>query len=276
MVPGTSASIMFFIILICATFTIVAPPGFGLVCTLITTAVFALSSFYLKDLTVFLGDLIMLTAVVPAAIAFNWFSNVYKHQSVLNEVKLEEERDKFRQASTIDELTGLRNRRDFMLAFERFLNNGRSTDAGRFVCLALLDIDYFKNYNDHYGHPAGDECLRQMGRALRDLRDSAGVYTARVGGEEFAVLWLEQKYDGAQNIVKEILRHIKKLNIPHEKSLVAEHITVSIGVYASPCDASSDIDSIYGMADKALYDAKAKGRNCGVIIADSRECHIIE
>jgi len=274
LVPGTSVSIMFYIILICAIFTIVAPPSLGLGFTLISSVLFASTSFYLKELEIFIGDITMLTAVVPAAITFNWFSNMYKFRAMLNEIRLEGERDKFRQASTVDELTGLRNRRDFNTTFHRFLNNRRGTDAGRFVCLALLDIDHFKEYNDHYGHLVGDECLQNMGKALKDLRDSADVYVARVGGEEFAILWFEQDTAGIQKIVQEVHLRIKELAIPHKKSSTASYVTVSMGVYAVNSDTQEDTDAIYSLADKALYEAKEKGRNCAVVYANIAKQHL--
>jgi len=169
---------------------------------------------------------------------------------------------KLNDESTIDELTQLKNRRDFMNTFQRFLTNHRQSD--NFLCIALLDIDCFKNYNDHYGHPQGDECLRLIGKALNNLR-SDGIYPARVGGEEFALLWHDKSSSDGEAMGLRVNQLIRDLNIPHEKSIVVPYITVSVGIHITECDASKDIKNLYNLADKALYAAKKNGRNCTVI-----------
>jgi diguanylate cyclase (GGDEF)-like protein len=177
--------------------------------------------------------------------------------------KLEDERNNYYDQSIVDELTQLKNRRDFMRTFQRFLSNYRQTD--NFLCIAIVDIDFFKNYNDHYGHPAGDECLRAIGRTLKSLNESAGIYSARVGGEEFALLWFEEEAANAGNVASRVIQMIRDLNIPHEKSAAAPCVTVSIGLHVTPCGASHEIHSLYDMADKALYAAKNGGRDRVVV-----------
>jgi diguanylate cyclase (GGDEF)-like protein len=181
----------------------------------------------------------------------------------LNESKLENERNSFYSLSTIDELTQLKNRRDFTQAFQRFLVNYRQSD--NFLCIAIMDIDFFKNYNDHYGHPKGDECLRSVGNILNNLQNSMGIYAARVGGEEFALLWFEKDSANADNIPALVRQKMCELNIPHEKSTVAPYVTVSIGVQIVKCGVSDYTHTLYDLADKALYAAKNKGRNCAVV-----------
>jgi diguanylate cyclase (GGDEF)-like protein len=128
-----------------------------------------------------------------------------------------------------------------------------------------MDIDFFKNYNDHYGHPKGDECLRSIGRVLNSLNDSMGVYAARVGGEEFAMIWYEKDAMLIDGTVSQIQQLINELNIPHEKSKVSSHITVSIGIHTIRCGTSNDVNSLYDNADRALYEAKRNGRNRAII-----------
>ncbi|MDR0474312.1 MAG: GGDEF domain-containing protein, partial [Treponema sp.] len=181
---------------------------------------------------------------------------------VYNAGKLEEERNNYYDQSTIDELTGLKNRRDFMQTFQRRLSSYRSTDD--WLCIAIMDIDFFKNYNDHYGHLKGDECLRSIGRALNSLRDK-GVYAARVGGEEFALIWYENDTMHIDETASLIRQKINELNIPHEKSKAASNITISVGIHTIRCGASNDGQSLYDNADKALYEAKRGGRNRTVI-----------
>jgi diguanylate cyclase (GGDEF)-like protein len=128
-----------------------------------------------------------------------------------------------------------------------------------------MDIDFFKNYNDHYGHSQGDECLRSIGKVLNSLSDSMGVYAARVGGEEFALIWHEKETMHIDDTVSRIQQMINELNIPHEKSKVSSHITVSIGIHTIRCGTSNDGHSLYENADKALYEAKRSGRNRAII-----------
>jgi diguanylate cyclase (GGDEF)-like protein len=137
--------------------------------------------------------------------------------------------------------------------------------ADNFLYIAIMDIDYFKNYNDYYGHPKGDECLRTIGKTLKDLQSSMGIYAARVGGEEFAMLWFAEDSTNAESVTVLVSRKMRELNIPHEKSTAAPYVTVSIGVHIVKCGSSNDTHALYDLADKALYAAKNKGRNCAVI-----------
>jgi diguanylate cyclase (GGDEF)-like protein len=175
---------------------------------------------------------------------------------------LEEERNKYEDQSITDELTQLKNRRDFNQTFRRFLSNYRASDD--WLCIALTDIDYFKLYNDHYGHQQGDECLRKIGKAI----NSSGVYAARVGGEEFAMLWFEKDPAHADKVIHQLIDTIKNLKIPHEKSKASDYVTMSIGVYIWRCGSYHDMQNLYDLADKALYTAKGSGRNCAIVSGD--------
>jgi diguanylate cyclase (GGDEF)-like protein len=133
------------------------------------------------------------------------------------------------------------------------------------LCIAILDIDFFKNYNDYYGHPKGDDCLRKIGKAFKDLQSKLNIYAARIGGEEFALIWFERETANVQNVASLISETVRQLNIPHEKPSAAPYVTVSIGIYVVRCGASNDVNNMYNLADKALYLAKKDGRNRAVI-----------
>jgi diguanylate cyclase (GGDEF)-like protein len=197
---------------------------------------------------------------------FSWHISKLQLGLEISTNMLEEERNKYHDQSIIDELTQLRNRRDFMNTFRRYLSNYRSSDD--WLCIAICDIDFFKNYNDHYGHPMGDECLRGIGRVMNKLKENMGVYTARVGGEEFALLWFEKDISNIDSVVANFTELIGNLKIPHEKSTVSEFITMSMGIYVERCGASSDTKALYDLADKALYTAKESGRNCTIVSGD--------
>jgi diguanylate cyclase (GGDEF)-like protein len=150
-----------------------------------------------------------------------------------------------------------------MQTFQRFVSHHRPSD--KYLCIAILDIDCFKNYNDHYGHPKGDECLSEVGRVLNDLQTNKGIYTARVGGEEFAMLWHIENLSDANDIGIYINQVIRDLNIPHEKSIVVPYVTASIGIHIIQLGIPHDIKDLYNLADKSLYNAKKNGRNCTVV-----------
>ena len=188
---------------------------------------------------------------------------IFGWQFIMNRITTLSNEKKLKHENTIDALTQLCNYRDFMNTFQRFITSHRQSD--HFLCIALIDIDFFKNYNDHYGHPQGDECLRAIGTVLNNLKKSDGIYAARIGGEEFALLWHNENPSDAVNLCSRINEIIWDLKIPHEKSIVAPYITVSIGMHVAQYGISHDIKSLYNLADKALYSAKDSGRNCTVV-----------
>ena len=188
-----------------------------------------------------------------------WYLNMHKMAATYSTIVMREERDKYADMSITDELTQLHNYRDFMHRLERYLTNYRTAD--KFMCLAVADIDYFKGYNDHYGHPQGDECLARIGEALgRPWEGKSGMYVARIGGEEFALLWFEEDAANAKKVVLEMERRIDALQIPHEKSDVSPYVSLSIGLDISKSGKHTTTHAAYSAADKALYAAKKGGR----------------
>jgi diguanylate cyclase (GGDEF)-like protein len=224
---------------------------------------FSISTIIVKSPENYYLDLINVFVTGCFSLYFCWHINKLRLGLELSTTLLEEERNKYFNQSTIDELTQLNNRRDFMQTFHRYLTNYRTSDD--WLCVSISDIDFFKNYNDHYGHPKGDECLRLVGSAFNKLKETMGVYVARVGGEEFAMLWFEKDASHVDAVVSGMTELIKELKIPHEKSKVSDFLTMSMGVYVERCGASHDGQTLYDLADKALYIAKGSGRNCSVI-----------
>ena len=264
-----SIGVIFMILLVCSICLVIDSPIANLSLVLIAVAVFVTLSVLIKEHQYWHYDILNVSVAASAAIMFNWFINVYKMSAVLNGINLEEERDKYQGQSSIDELTQLSNRRDFERRFKRYLTDYREDD--NFLCFAVIDIDFFKNYNDHYGHPKGDDCLRAIGRKLAIKWDNPSVYAARIGGEEFALLWFEKDKENVNGVVMQLQQRIDELSIPHAKSSVAEYITASVGVYVVSSGAPYNYseDSIYGFADSALYKAKKAGRNRAVVIDEN-------
>jgi diguanylate cyclase (GGDEF)-like protein len=125
----------------------------------------------------------------------------------------------------------------------------------------MSDVDYFKKYNDMYGHSAGDACLKAVGEALLKCVLRAGDFVVRYGGEEFVIILPYTDDSGACSVARQVLTQIRTLNIPHEKSLVTDHVTISVGITTiSPTYTDKGKDYIK-RADEALYLSKQKGRN---------------
>lgn len=161
--------------------------------------------------------------------------------------------------STTDSLTGLANRRHFEGCFD--LEWRRAIRTQDSIALLMIDIDFFKKFNDYYGHQAGDECLRQVCSLLQSYAQRSGELVARYGGEEFVVLLPRMTLIGAEHIAQGMCRAVRQLDIPHEGAN-KKNVTISIGVAAMVPALNDDDEALLRDADRALYQAKASGRDC--------------
>jgi len=162
------------------------------------------------------------------------------------------------QLSLSDPLTGLPNRRCFDET--EHLEFRRAKRAGLPLSLLLCDVDFFKRYNDTYGHAQGDLCLQRVATALQQVVMRPGDLVARIGGEEFAVLLPATSPSGAAEMAERLRRAVIALGIVHAGSEAADHVTLSIG-YAALSEATPDFATLMDQADRALYRAKSLGRN---------------
>ena len=159
-----------------------------------------------------------------------------------------------------DPLTRLINRR----GFDQYLQQEwqRMLREQCPLSLIICDIDYFKNYNDTYGHPAGDRCLFQVAGAMRCQVKRPADIVARYGGEEFVIVLPNTDSEGASQIVEDIRKELIALSIPHEKSFVADYVTLSFGIATIVPQSGQSPQRLVDKADQALYQAKENGRNC--------------
>ena len=162
------------------------------------------------------------------------------------------------KAASIDELTGIANRRGFNATFER--GALASEFSSRDLSILLLDVDHFKRYNDLYGHLAGDDCLRRIARALEETLHRKSDLAARYGGEEFVILLPSTPAERAEQIALAILQAVMSLVIPHEGN-PGGLVSVSVGVANWPAGMALDRMTLLSRADTALYQAKNEGRN---------------
>jgi diguanylate cyclase (GGDEF)-like protein len=174
-----------------------------------------------------------------------------------------------RRLTAVDPLTGIANRRAFDQAIDAEWR--RAARARTNLSLLLLDVDCFKSFNDVYGHPAGDDCLRTIATVLTGTARRGGETIARCGGEEFAVLLPGVDRSEASALARKLCHSIRDLGIQHSASTVAEAVTISVGVAtARPLRESSGPGRLVEEADQALYAAKAAGRDRVVEYATMR------
>ncbi len=162
-----------------------------------------------------------------------------------------------------DPLTGLANRRRLETALDAEINHAQR--SGVPLSLLMIDIDYFKRYNDTYGHPAGDACLERIGAALAEVAKRPNDIAARYGGEEFAILWPQTGEEDARKLAEDLLVDIRNLNIKHVRNPPGNVITVSIGLATMVPRRETTNRDLITLADEALYEAKAAGRDQLVI-----------
>lgn len=169
-----------------------------------------------------------------------------------------------------DQLTGLWNRRALQEhSLRAWAHCNREQQP---LSLALIDIDYFKLFNDSYGHIRGDQCLAEVGRLLRATGQRPLDLVARYGGEEFAVLLPNCNAEQANRILQQFRQSLAAQQLPHRASYVPSQVTASIGLVTMlPKQNTVDFNRLINGADKALYDAKARGRDCVVMIDETQE-----
>ncbi|MDD5296314.1 MAG: diguanylate cyclase [Rhodocyclaceae bacterium] len=168
--------------------------------------------------------------------------------------------EKLKTIAAVDGLTGIANRRrlDEMLGREW----GRAIREHTPLSVLMADVDFFKLYNDSYGHQAGDDCLRKISGALALAARRPGDLAARYGGEEFAIVLPNTPLEGARHVAQFALEKVLSLGIPHKASKVRDQVSISIGV-ASVCPDTAKCSccaDLVKMADRALYEAKERGR----------------
>lgn len=182
--------------------------------------------------------------------------------------ELENKNNQLNELAHSDGLTGLGNRRKFDEHLDWVIKTNARSETP--FALLMLDVDYFKMFNDLYGHVAGDDCLRSLGRVLRDVLQRAGDYAFRYGGEEFACILSPSNMIEAAGIAERIRSQIEALGISHKKSPEYGRVTVSIGVLLVHADKQTIASDIIQQSDTLLYSAKKQGRNRTIFRDDNQ------
>lgn len=196
------------------------------------------------------------------------FVNRKKLKETTNELKrlnkeLEEANHKLEILSQTDGLTGIYNRS----MFDKILKKEwkRCKKHQKPIALIMIDIDFFKSFNDNYGHQAGDICLKQVAEVLSECTERMNDFVVRYGGEEFAIILLDMDKESALELAHKMRNSVENMNIQHDYSSVSDYVTISLGVYAVVPDEKLTIEEFIRNADMALYKAKNTNRNRVVV-----------
>ena len=178
---------------------------------------------------------------------------------IKNYLNLKIKNDMLEKLSMYDGLTNIRNRRFFDETFEKTFSEIKRDKKS--LAVLMIDIDFFKPYNDNYGHGQGDETLRKVAKALEKTIKRASDFVARYGGEEFVILLKDINKNGVEAVANNLLNAVRELKITHEFSKIENYVTISIG--ASFYNSNSDITKLELLlkADETLYEVKNGGRN---------------
>lgn len=179
------------------------------------------------------------------------------HDRKQAEAALQRANYELQRLAVLDELTQIANRR----RFDQYLTAQWNNPAPAPLSLLMCDVDYFKRYNDGYGHPAGDHCLQQVAQGISRAVWRGQDLVARYGGEEFAIILPDTDSNGAEHVAAAIQHEIQRLHLPHEHSTAHRYVTLSIGAATTLSTAHITSAQLIAAADAALYTAKQQGRN---------------
>ncbi|TRW98300.1 diguanylate cyclase [Paracoccus sp. M683] len=176
-----------------------------------------------------------------------------------NHVEMKQMRDRLTSLAMVDPLTGLGNRRMLEAALEEEIS--RMARESQWLSMILVDIDFFKQFNDIYGHLEGDKCLQAVAKAIGAVMRRGSDHCTRFGGEEFACVLPKTDLAGALHIAEQMRRKVEDLAIPHAGSKIGPSVTISSGVLSRYCERGMTIPSWIESTDKLLYESKNLGRN---------------
>lgn len=201
------------------------------------------------------GVIVLITLTLLGLYIFRPLTNTL----VEERTQLERANQELNFLSSVDGLTGIPNRR----CFDQFLSQlwSQSTRIGEPIALIMCDIDFFKAYNDTYGHLQGDECLKKVATTLKDSLKRQVDFVARYGGEEFVVVLSNTQLEGAKNVAETLRANVENMAIPHRLSSISPSVTISLGLAIGYANSTVLPEALIEAADNALYQAKQNGRN---------------
>ncbi|WP_297434508.1 diguanylate cyclase [Sulfurimonas sp.] len=221
-----------------------------------------------------LGAILGFIILAILSISLYVFRSIQNDQTRLEitSKKLKIANKKLESASYTDSLTTLHNRRYFNFIYEKELK--RTKRNKNYITFMMIDIDFFKQYNDTYGHVEGDYALKSVAKVLKDSLRRPSDYVFRLGGEEFGVLLSETDESHSARLARDICNAVREREIKHEGSKVNEYLTISIGVICCKADDNLDGNVLISRADEMLYRAKESGRDRYIITTKLKEIDV--
>ncbi|MDF1874457.1 diguanylate cyclase [Sulfurimonas sp. SAG-AH-194-I05] len=218
-------------------------------------------------LTVVLGLIILAVLII----SYSVFRSIQSDHTKLEEAskKLKKLNKKLENVSYTDSLTSMHNRRYFNLVYERELKRAKRTHS--YITFMMLDIDFFKQYNDTYGHLEGDNTLKSVAKVLKEVLQRPSDFVFRLGGEEFGVLLTQTDESSSAKMARDICDAVRDIKIAHSASKANEFVTISIGVVCCIADDALNEDLLLSRADEMLYEAKDTGRDRYIITSNVNE-----
>ncbi len=204
-------------------------------------------------------------------ISYSVFKSIQADHTKLELVtkKLKRLNKKLENVSYTDSLTSMHNRRYFNLVYSRELKRARRTHS--YITFMMLDIDFFKQYNDTYGHIEGDFALKSVAKVLKDTLQRPSDFVFRLGGEEFGVLLTQTDESNSAKLARSICDAVRDRQIKHEGSKANQYLTISIGVVCCVADDALNDEVLLTRADEMLYEAKDTGRDRYIITSNVSE-----
>ena len=221
------------------------------------------------------GMILFIVILAVMVISFYVFKSIQNDQTALEIAtkKLKRANKKLENVSYTDSLTGLHNRRYFNHIYDRELKRAKRTHS--YITFMMLDIDYFKQFNDTYGHIEGDYALKSVSKVLKETLKRPGDFVFRLGGEEFGVLLTETSESNSAVIARKIGDNIRAREIKHAESKVNEYLTISIGIACCIADEALDEEILITRADEMLYKSKDSGRDRYSITTDISDAKVV-
>ncbi|WP_455755527.1 diguanylate cyclase [Sulfurimonas sp.] len=229
-----------------------------------------------NDSTFMLGVILVLIILTMQIILYSVFRSIQSDHTKLEVAgkKLKKLNKQLENVSYTDSLTSMHNRRYFNLIYDKELKRAKRTHSH--ITFMMLDIDYFKQYNDTYGHIEGDAALKSVAKVLKDTLQRPSDFVFRLGGEEFGVILTQTDESNSAKLADEICEAVRSREIKHEGSKVNEFLTISIGVVCCIADDALNEDILLSRADEMLYNAKEDGRNRFVITSNVSDATIMQ
>lgn len=214
-----------------------------------------------ESIIINVGIILLLVILGILVISYYVFKSIQKDHTKLEITtkKLQRANKKLENVSYTDVLTSLHNRRYFNFIYDRELKRAKRTKS--YITFMMLDIDFFKQYNDTYGHIEGDFALKSVAKVLKDSLQRPSDYVFRLGGEEFGVILIDTDESNSAKLARDICDSIRDRKIKHETSKVNDYLTISIGIVCCIADEALNENLLLSRADEMLYKAKDGGRD---------------